>query len=657
MVLNDLTEQGTILMLRKDKPIVVLSLFDGISCGLQALKNQGFIVEKYFASEIDKNAIKVSQDNHPEIIRLGDVTTVGFKNGALYSENGSWDIGQVDLVLAGSPCFVAGTTVDTQEGYKPIEGVVPGDYVLTHTNQYKKVLRIGGKVASNGLSLTAQGVVSTTTTTEHPYYVRSKVKGVFSDPYWKEAGNLVKGDYLGININQESINPFNLTEDECLVIGRYIADGHTRKDYRKTESRPNDRHWQLIISVGKDKIEGFSDKYKLKHSFYKHSQGVNRAVFSNKRLVEIVEAYCGTDSYTKAFHKVLLDLPLNLLSKVLEGYMDGDGCYTKGGFQATTVSKLLAISLSKVVNKVYGVGTSIDFFARPKTTVIEGRTVNQADTYTVRFQKERPKRAQYHIIEGVVWCPIRRVEILCDFFEVFNLEVEDDNSYTANSAIVHNCQGFSMAGKQLNFDDPRSKLYFEFKRILNECRGSTSEIKLHVDFLLENVNMKKEYIEYIENDLTCWSLKINSRHFSAQNRPRFYWTNLIDELDKLQMGFKIEKGTNPNITTILEDTDYNGVWTWPRGYNKGGTRLVDKVPCLTTSSWQHNFLVEKSDGSRRKFTPVECERAQGLPDGYTKVLSDNQRYIVLGNCWTVPVIEHLLSFEKEVNIDFMEDIA
>lgn len=311
MASNVSTVQGTILMLRKDKPLVVLSLFDGISCGLQALKNQGFIIDKYFASEIDKNAIKVSEDNHPEIIRLGDVTTVGFKNGSLYSENGSWDIGQVDLVLAGSPC-----------------------------------------------------------------------------------------------------------------------------------------------------------------------------------------------------------------------------------------------------------------------------------------------------------------------------------------------QGFSMAGKQLNFDDPRSKLYFEFKRILDECRGSTSAIRLHVDFLLENVNMKKEYIQYIENDLTCWSLKINSRHFSAQNRPRFYWTSLIDELDKLQMDFKIESNDSPHITTILEDVDYNGVWTWPRGYNKGGTRLVDKVPCLTTSSWQHNFLVEKSDGSRRKFTPVEAERCQGLPDSYTKVLSDNQRFIVLGNCWTVPVIEHLLSFDK-----------
>ena len=70
---------------------------------------------------------------------------------------------------------------------------------------------------------------------------------------------------------------------------------------------------------------------------------------------------------------------------------------------------------------------------------------------------------------------------------------------------------------------------------------------------------------------------------------------------------------------------------------------MDKMPCITTSSWQHNFLVERSDGSRRKFTPTECERAQGLPDGYTKSLSDNQRYVVLGNCWTVSVIEHLLS--------------
>lgn len=73
----------------------VLSLFDGISCGYVALKRAGIAVSSYYASEIDKYAIQVSQNNHPDIIRLGDVTR--------WRE---WPIewSKIDMVLAGSPC-------------------------------------------------------------------------------------------------------------------------------------------------------------------------------------------------------------------------------------------------------------------------------------------------------------------------------------------------------------------------------------------------------------------------------------------------------------------------------------------------------------------------------------------------------------------------
>lgn len=82
----------------------VLSLFDGMSCGMIALERAGIKVDNYFASEIDKHAIKVSSVNYPDIIRLGDVTTVRYKDGILYSENGQWNVGKIDLLLAGSPC-------------------------------------------------------------------------------------------------------------------------------------------------------------------------------------------------------------------------------------------------------------------------------------------------------------------------------------------------------------------------------------------------------------------------------------------------------------------------------------------------------------------------------------------------------------------------
>lgn len=82
----------------------VLSLFDGISCGRIALERAGIPVEKYYASEIDKNALKVSRDNYPDIIHIGGVTKVSYRDGVLFTENGEYDVGQIDLLIGGSPC-------------------------------------------------------------------------------------------------------------------------------------------------------------------------------------------------------------------------------------------------------------------------------------------------------------------------------------------------------------------------------------------------------------------------------------------------------------------------------------------------------------------------------------------------------------------------
>lgn len=82
----------------------VLSLFDGMSCGRIALDRIGVQVDNYFASEIDKHAIKVSKDNWSDIIHIGDVTKVNFKDGVLYTEHGSYTVGKIDLLIGGSPC-------------------------------------------------------------------------------------------------------------------------------------------------------------------------------------------------------------------------------------------------------------------------------------------------------------------------------------------------------------------------------------------------------------------------------------------------------------------------------------------------------------------------------------------------------------------------
>lgn len=80
------------------------------------------------------------------------------------------------------------------------------------------------------------------------------------------------------------------------------------------------------------------------------------------------------------------------------------------------------------------------------------------------------------------------------------------------------CQGFSFAGKQLNFNDPRSALFFEYVRLKNELKPKW--------FLLENVVMKQEYQDVISSLLGVQPIMINSALVSAQSRKRLYWTNI-----------------------------------------------------------------------------------------------------------------------------------
>lgn len=241
------------------------------------------------------------------------------------------------------------------------------------------------------------------------------------------------------------------------------------------------------------------------------------------------------------------------------------------------------------------------------------------------------------------------------------------------------CQGFSLAGKQLNFNDERSKLFFEYVRLLKEIR----EINPNVKFLLENVKMKKEYVNIINEQLGVVGKFINSKLKSAQNRQRWYWTNIdfnsniedsgivLSEIleQKVHEKYFIKSGrlnwlksfgdlkekngyvafnpTKAKCLTVRGEPSWNTTYIlqWPHGANLGGLRALDgKCPAMTTSSWPANNLL-LNEGTVRKLTPVECERLQTVPDNYTNFVSDSQRYKMLGNGWTVDIIVEILKGE------------
>lgn len=234
------------------------------------------------------------------------------------------------------------------------------------------------------------------------------------------------------------------------------------------------------------------------------------------------------------------------------------------------------------------------------------------------------------------------------------------------------CQGFSRAGLCLNFDDPRSKLFFEYVRILDAIRKKNPEVK----FLLENVEMKKEWRAVITEYVGVEPCLINSKLLSAHNRPRMYWTNIDFERSIEDAGITVL-----DIVEAVDTSDYidkDGVLFDPRirpecrdlvsvvngevrirqatklGYivaengdginldfptskSRRGRVIKSKAPCLTTSTEPLVFV----DGAIRQLTITEKERLQTLPDGFTEGVSYNARLEALGNGWTASVIAHI----------------
>ena len=219
------------------------------------------------------------------------------------------------------------------------------------------------------------------------------------------------------------------------------------------------------------------------------------------------------------------------------------------------------------------------------------------------------------------------------------------------------CQGFSFAGKQLAFDDPRSALFFTYVDILNHIKSLNADVK----FLMENVKMKKEYLAAISEQLGVEPVFINSNLVSAQNRQRFYWTDFgeiaqpedkgialssiiedgfADQLKSYCINANYFKGGN--LKSYFEKHRRQLIFFIGRGNNPCGFRALDgKAPALTRCSYEHNNFIA-SVGGYRKLTPLECERLQTLPDGYTdQGISNTQRYKAIGNGWTVDVIAHI----------------
>jgi site-specific DNA-cytosine methylase len=205
------------------------------------------------------------------------------------------------------------------------------------------------------------------------------------------------------------------------------------------------------------------------------------------------------------------------------------------------------------------------------------------------------------------------------------------------------CQSFSKTISHNSGLSGKSKLFFEFVRLLKEVKPKY--------YLLENVAMKKEWEDVITGYMGIEPIPINSELFSAQSRQRLYWTN-------------IPVGSLPTNGSVLRDIMEPSV---PEKYYYAEDFIFhgnDKVVCATLNINGHDILkrvnsIERKcqtltavcggnqqkkviqNGRVRKLTPLEYERLQTIPDGYTASVADSARYNTIGDGWTVDVLVHI----------------
>lgn len=389
-----------------------------------------------------------------------------------------------DIVTYSFPCFVPGTMVLTDNGYKKIEDIQEGDMVLTHTNQYQKVIKpMKNYCDSYVYKINAMCSDPIYTTEEHPFYVRKRhrvsnpserysngrLKRIrkFDEPEWVKAKDLTKDYYIGVAINQKSEIPkwdgiifhwsdnrgdrysnklgqYMDKEDFWWIIGRYLGDGWLVDGYG---TKPSTGIKICCAKQETTEITTVLDRIQINYVITQE-RTVNKIQISMRELYEFCLQF-GRGAANKHLTSTILNLPVNLLKAFLDGYISADGNLVKKQnlYRATSVSRELIYGLGQCIAKVYKTPFSVYKTIRPKTCVIEGRTVNQKNSYNITFKTDKRKQDHAFYEDGYIWCPINDISIEEYNGYVYNMEVENDNSYVVQNIIVHNCTDLSVAGK------------------------------------------------------------------------------------------------------------------------------------------------------------------------------------------------------------------
>ena len=465
------------------------SLFDG--SGGFCLAGAFHGIEPVFSSEIEPFCLRVEALRFPNCKQLGSVTDI---NGA--------EIEPVDIITFGSPCFPAGTLVLTTDGYIPIEDITVGDMVLTHTGSWKKVTAIGHHESET--VILRGNHYGLECTPNHPIYSaevgkdysrkengkrnnkcvlkkgREWTPAIFMDgKYW---GVPRKIDQLPFDIPQKTIPKENdmpeMNEDFWYFVGRWVGDGWVYNG-KRNDRRNGQRFSTIYICGGIDEEDELIDtvsKISKHYSIERGNTGI-KVKINGRLLCDWLARNFGCGATEKTIASWVYGIDSEYRKAFLRGVIDSDGnkIHTvTESWNIATSSEKLANSL-RLMAEIEGYSTTVHRYIYNPTTVIDGRVVNvHPENYQVRITAS--DRTRIHLCDELQsWYKVRSVECTGESKTVYNMTVDEDNSYIANGIVVHNCQDLSVAGKQAGIHEgERSNLFFEAVRIIKEMRHATA---------------------------------------------------------------------------------------------------------------------------------------------------------------------------------------
>ena len=362
------------------------------------------------------------------------------------------------IIAGGFPCFAEGTLILTRDGYKDIKDVAVGDSVLTHKGRWRRVTAVMSKPGARLVEVDSFGGPKTYCTEEHPYYISEWRK---NDKGFRAVGSIMDGSYATTMVIPPEESEDTHTAEWWWLAGRYIADGW-RVD------RKGRKNGRVVIACPDSKCDELEEH--IRAAGFNATKVKERTC--NKYHITRGDFYAdlaqfGRGASNKHLNATVYGLPIDKLRSFYEGYHSGDGY--RGRDYISTTSRRLALDMCIVMSKIGLSWPGFYVYDNRKECVIEGRRCYCKCVYDIRSRKPSERSRSYR--EGdYIHKRIKSIRRTDRVETVYNLSVDEDESYVADGNIVHNCTDLSIAGKGAGLEGRHSGLYFELERIICEVR-------------------------------------------------------------------------------------------------------------------------------------------------------------------------------------------